>query len=353
MQHPSPYLHRPLAAFAALLSLSTLAGAQTYTAKAGDSVAGNGDQQIASNPAVAFWDGTWTHSVRHAWARAEQGALETQALCTTDAKYNMAAYAIAEFKYDDVIFSSPNTGSIQVGLKLLIEGNSSVVNGNGFYVLLQHGNHAMGEAWRSADGNITATYDLAGWNMSDIFPFEHAITVPLNTPVSLNIRMVASASAVKGGHAADGQYTLRLGGPTPLPAPGKRYEVFTLPAGVTVNSVQGGISDNVWTESEELHLSADTALVAPGGSLQLIPWNGVPGQPVGLSIGWGPAPPPPALNPSVWSGFVGTLDGNGWWWADPIPNSAELAGATLLVQALSLDSSGSRVHSPVVEVQFQ
>ncbi|MDA1265478.1 MAG: hypothetical protein O2816_10410, partial [Planctomycetota bacterium] len=74
----------------------------------------------------------------------------------------------------------------------------------------------MGKATRLADGSITSSYDLSGWNMSTPFPFEHSITVPVNTPVSLHIILITCASAVKGGHVANGHYTLRLGGPTPL-----------------------------------------------------------------------------------------------------------------------------------------
>ena len=211
----------------------------------------------------------------------------------------------------------------------------------------------MGKATRLADGSITSSYDLSGWNMSTPFPFEHSITVPVNTPVSLHIILITCASAVKGGHVANGHYTLRLGGPTPLPAHGESYEVFSLPPGVTVDSVQGGIKNNVWTESEDLYLSANTGLVAPGDELVLTAWNGVPGAPVGFSIGWGPTPPTPAIGPRLWSGFTGTLDGDGWWWADPIPNSPELAGATMLIRAYSLDSTGERIRSREVEVQFQ
>ena len=61
---------------------------------------------------------------------------------------------------------------------LLIEGNSSVVNGNAFQVHLKHASHTMGKATRLADGSITSSYDLSGWNMSTPFPFEHSITVP-------------------------------------------------------------------------------------------------------------------------------------------------------------------------------
>jgi len=359
MLHLVPNPVRPLAVLAAALALTTAAGAQTYTAKAGDTVGGTGDSSTGSYPTVAFWDGTWTHSVRHAWSRADQGALKGVALCTTDAKYNMEAWAIGAFQFDDLVFTSTGSGTIQVGLFLTIDGNSAVTNGNGFYVGLKHGTHNIGEASRDVTGPGNATGDLAGWNMSGQFSFEHTMTVPVNTPVSLSIQMAVSASAVAGGHAADGHYTLRLGGAVPLALPGTRYNVFNLPPGVTVDSVEGGISKNRWVLPERLHLYADSSLVAPGESLTLVPWNGVPGQPVGLSIGFGPAlAPPPFGSPapiglSRWSGFLGNLDADGWLWLDPIPNAPELAGETMRIRAISLDASGARMRSEEISVQFQ
>lgn len=349
ISHPS----RVFATLVAGLLLSSVASAQTYTARAGASIAGNDDFSIASSPTVALWDGTWTHAVRHAWSQADQGILEGTALCQTSARYNMESYAIAQYQFDDLVFSSAGSGSIQVDLNLTIEGNSSVVNGNSFRVFLRLGLQAIGDAQRAADGTISTSGVLSGWNMSSPFSFTRTMTVPVNTPVSLKTYMAVTAAATSGGHNANGHYTLRLGGAAPVTSRGSSFSVFGLPPGVTVDSVEGGISNNLWSPPERLHLHADRDTIAPGESLALVPWNGVPGQPVGLVIGGPLSGSTPSFGRVTWSGFIGTLDGDGWLWLDPIPNSPALAGTTMNIRALSLNSSGRRVRSNQVVVQFQ
>jgi hypothetical protein len=341
----------PLATLA-VLALSASAAAQTYTAKAGAGIGGD-ESSIGSTAVMEFWDGSWTQSTRHAWSKAHRGYLEGQALCNTYAQYNMAAYGIAEFKFDDVIFTSPGSGSVQVGLKLTIDGNSAVTFGNGFRVNLMHGSHGIGTATRSADGTITASYDLGGWDMNGGFSFMHAITVPVNTPVALHIQMDVSASAVSGGHMADGHYELRLGGATPIPMPGELYEVFDLPAGVTVDSAQAGISNNLWSPPHRLHLHADREILAPGEAVTLVAWNGIPGERVGFSLAWGPALPAAAMGMSTWSGYTGIIDGDEWAWSDPIPYSPVFAGSTMRARAYSFDAFGAPMRTGEVEVQFQ
>lgn len=344
---PTPV--RPLAVTATALFLSTLAAAQTYTAKAGDSVGGGGDSSVGGSPTAAFWDGTWTHSVRHAWSQADQGTLEGTALCNTYALYNMSAWAIAEFRFDDVVFSSTSSGPIQVGLSLTIEGNSSVVNGNGFFVTLKEGGtHFMGEATRAASGAITTTGGLAGWDMSSSFSFEHAMTVPVNTPVSLRIYMSAAASAVKGGHQANGHYTLRLGGAVPLDPSGTSYDVFNLPLGVTVNSTQAGIVDNLWSPPTDLHLTASEPDWQPGEELDLTIWNGTPGQPAGLFLTAFDGAPLPLLGIAYF-----TLNADGRAKLGPSPYAPVLSGHSFSVIGAALHPQGHVVVSDAETVVVQ
>ena len=345
---------RPLATLAAALSLATIAGAQTYTARAGDNVGGNGDQSIGSFPVTAFWDGTWTQSVRHARSRAHRGALNCTTYCSVNGFYNMEAHASAEFRFDDLVFTSPGTAPIQVGLNLSLEGNSSVVNGNGFNLTLRYaGTQIIGQATLGVNGVTTASGGLAGWSMTTLHSFVHTITVPVNTPVNLRINMAAFASAVAGGHIANGHYTLRLGGATPIPSPGERYEVFDLPPGVSVNSVTARITNNIWTSPWRLHLSTNHAVVAPGESLRLEAWNGDVGAPVALSIGWGTTPVSPGIRPMIWRAFTGTLNSEGWWEVDSIQNAPALAGMTMFVRAHSLDLTGRPTRSRRLAIQFQ
>ncbi len=246
--HSSPSQRQLLRSLAALALLSLPASAQTYTARAGASIAGNDSQSISAFPTETFWDGTWTHATRHAYSRADQGFLRAQALCTVDALYNESAYGIAQCEYDDVVFTSPGTTPIQVGLHLTIDGNSSVVNGNSFSVTVRQGLVHVGTATRVASGLVTASGGLNGWSMTGPHSFVVPITVPVNTPVPFRTYLSAGAGATAGGHNSNGHYWMRFGAAVPVFPSCDQFEVFSLPSGVSVHSVQAGIADNLWSK---------------------------------------------------------------------------------------------------------
>lgn len=163
------------------------------------------------------------------------------ACCGVGAKSN----AYARFALDDVIFSSPDSGSIEVTMNLVLTASHM----QGTYVGGSVHVQCPGDPGSPSNGyycNASGT-NIPGYQADTPVAITTAtFTVPLNTPWSFDVVLSGHAGVSPKGGARMAHTAAALSFPSSL-TPNGPLPVFNVPEGVTVNSVQGGIENNLWT----------------------------------------------------------------------------------------------------------
>jgi len=315
-------------------ALSGVAAAQAFRAAAGF---GPVPANVAegSDPQYIFSDdsGLPDHS-RWSWAKAAQGfgTCSATSYHWSTATFGSGAKSEASFEFDDLIFSSTGTDNISVGLNLTVQGTSTTVLGK-VLIGLQRGSVGLGTAELAPSG-VTTTGHLTGYTMNGAFHFVHNMVVPVNTPVSLEIKMKTSADTAVYAAKSDGKYSVQLGGITSLV--GGPQPVFVLPAGVTVNSAQAGIVNNLWSPNTDLQMSATPSTWTSSDLLRLTTWNGTPGQPAALFVTAFDGAPIPFLGVAY-----STLNADGRYSLGNLPYVPAISGHSFSVTGATLHPSGA------------
>ncbi len=157
--------------------------------------------------------------------------------------------ATGRFRIDDLIFSTPGGGggTADVTFNVQVQGRTGGCNGGGLSVIGTLGPRLGLGNWDAdqppcgsntlSDGAFTG-HD--GPTISGIFT-SPAYTVPLDVPVVFELE----ATAWNGSYQQ--VVTLETLVHFPMPSSGPVFNIVSGPAGITVNSVQGYISNNQWT----------------------------------------------------------------------------------------------------------
>lgn len=272
--------------------------------------------------------------IRAAWAEAGSGFSECHAEAHhwSSATFQSDEVGEAWFEFDDLVFTSSSSGNITVGLRLTVQGTSWTESGS-VNLQLAANSTGIGTADLFSSG-VTSSGSLSGYGMQGAFELEHPISVPVNTPVALRIFLLVRANAALPSSRSAGQYSVELGHPS-TGRSGGGVPVFTLPAGVSVDSAQAGIVNNLWAPSTDLELTIHEPEWSPGEENRFYIWNGTAGQPSALILTGidGATVPFELLGLSLMS-----ADGRSG--LGPAPYSAVLSGHSFRLMGASRDAQG-------------
>ena len=251
--------------FAALSFSAAVANATTFSANTGgtwlgDQVAISGSFPILEVRNASQGSGASIREQRGGF-RADGGGLGVEAFVQSTGAGSLNEFsAIVDVLYDDVIFSVdpdrtdiillPNE-TIDVFINLSLDGLINVSSTSGAVasgsIAILVNSSSVGSYLRShyidSGGTVTVTeegtgvLDSAAGNQVGL-GFGHLLTVPVNTPVNVQLRAIANAlvNGDPGASFADVDFFNTLAFDPNQP--------FTLPDGFTVNSASAGIVDN-------------------------------------------------------------------------------------------------------------
>lgn len=145
--------------------------------------------------------------------------------------------ASAEFIYDDVVFSSPTGTPVDVTLPLHLFGSlTTAVSPTRVIVEAKLNTQNKVGTYRPATGEATGLLSGLSGGVVDTTLFANYTSIPVNTPMTLRLKL-STDLFINGNNSAfaDFDFSLVTGGPT-----------FIVPEGVSANSEQGGIIDNLF-----------------------------------------------------------------------------------------------------------
>ena len=283
-----------------LLTIAAIAFIPIVPARASDFKASVDGSGTCSTPGPAPAFGTWSNNTTgsgssSAYATSEGGLLGATASANSTGVYsgfntNAACY-ISEFVIDDVVITGPSsTVSVQVSAEL-----------DGFITL-------AGSNATDATANVKATLQMGEVTGSGILlhggslgqvnlgtfaaPFQAPVSaslsskaVTLPTSSTLVVRMVLSGKVIASDNFSPGSASAAVDFSQGLSFPGSG-PVFTLPAGFTVNSVDGHIVDNLFSTPKPDPSNYCTAGTSASGCNALLSASGTASEsiPFGFTL---------------------------------------------------------------------
>ena len=202
----------------------------------GNCCSGDSESETEESPVCipqwAHTDGVGAFAANGFASRGALSGLTTHTHIGVVGDYSAGADMSMEF--DDLVFESPGSDPIAVRWNLVIEAETN--NTNVRY--LRVAGSGAGPTWDGQIWNGVASGAFANWDGMGTLQFQSPeFTVPVNTPVSLKLLLTNNVAAGSVG------VNNRSNASLTLPPKG---DVFTVPAGVTVQSDEARIEDNRW-----------------------------------------------------------------------------------------------------------
>ena len=224
-----------------LVAFSSVALAQAeFYAKAGwgnAALTGGGVVEQQPDPVcIPFYEEPGGITDNEAAAHAGRGSLSADATVQLNSPgIDEWTVADAEMRFDDVVFASTGSQPIVVHWNLEIEGESNDIDSRQVYVL---GHVPDYQVWGSLEYGAVGYGGLEGYSGNGSFSFRSAgFQVPVNTPVSLSVKLQVRNKALADYQEKTARYALRFASKGP---------VFEVPKGVSVHSTEASIQNNKW-----------------------------------------------------------------------------------------------------------
>ncbi len=218
------------------------------------------------------WDGLGNEDGR-GWVSTNTGRISTfaEAVANSSGSFEFNTTCRGIISWDDVVFSSALNESISVSLNLSLSGSYGFGNDGNPTVDVSGSGFSGTHNWSRINGGqgMLSGYDGQGPHDFTTGSF----SIPTNTPVTITLVLHTIASANGRNNYAILSQSLTLG------SSAESGQVFNVPAGITVDSVQAGISGNTLIPDTSLYLNAAPSPVNEGNNFDLVMWNAIAGKP--------------------------------------------------------------------------
>lgn len=249
-----------------ILALAVMGGVPQSAFSAEYSVTAFSVSEILSNtdsvPVAISSDTPWSPPFYHGWsaaAMAEEGQLKCTSYALSNGSFfvdGRSSYGQASFLIEDLVFSSPNNDPIDTTVNFDLDGLFERVGLNGpeeqafnkveiwvnFRGFGQQGSYSVFEG-QDGSGVYQFTEEPTGFLAGlsgDVIATTISLdyqNVPVNQPLSMSVSLTALSAAYKFTCSSTSNFGSTLSFAT-------SGDVFDVPAGVTVNSQEGGIMNN-------------------------------------------------------------------------------------------------------------